>query len=103
MNFNHDRELTPAELEAIDVHKYYLSKKAGRDVGIEHAIADWMMHHSKRWRQSRLKKEMDEQLAEILKHKWIESEKAGRDVGEQAVIDWIVNYADHWRRWKKNQ
>ena len=103
MNSCQDRELTQAELKAIDVHKYYLSKKAGRDVGIEHAIADWMMHHSRRWRESRLKKELDEQLVEILRHKWIESEKAGRDIGERAIIDWIENYAHCWRQWKKNQ
>jgi len=36
---------------------------------------------------------------EILRHKWIESEKAGRDIGfEQALVDWIRNHRDAWRR-----
>jgi hypothetical protein len=34
------------------------------------------------------------QAQEIERHKWIESEKAGRDLGMEAVIDWILKYAD---------
>jgi hypothetical protein len=34
------------------------------------------------------------QQYEIERHKWIESEKAGRDLGMDAVIDWILKYAD---------
>lgn len=34
------------------------------------------------------------QAQEIERHKWIESEKAGRDLGVEAVIDWIMRYAD---------
>jgi len=36
------------------------------------------------------------QAREIERHKWIESEKAGRDLGMEAVIDWIVKYADRF-------
>ncbi len=34
------------------------------------------------------------QTLEIERHKWIESEKAGKDLGMDAVIDWILRYAD---------
>ncbi|MEJ2717801.1 MAG: hypothetical protein P8182_11780 [Deltaproteobacteria bacterium] len=33
---------------------------------------------------------------EIERHKWIESEKAGKDLGIEAVIDWILRYADQF-------
>lgn len=36
------------------------------------------------------------QAGEIERHKWIESEKAGRDLGVEAVIDWIMKYADRF-------
>lgn len=36
------------------------------------------------------------QAREIERHKWIESEKAGRDLGVEAVIDWIMKYADRF-------
>lgn len=41
-----------------------------------------------------LKEYLDIQTREIERHKWIESEKAGRDLGLEAVIDWILKYAD---------
>jgi hypothetical protein len=41
-----------------------------------------------------LKQYLDIQRQEIDRHKWIESEKAGRDLGMDAVIDWILKYAD---------
>ena len=31
----------------IDKHKWYLSEKAGRDVGYEKAVVDWLINHSK--------------------------------------------------------
>jgi hypothetical protein len=41
-----------------------------------------------------LKEYLEEQRREIERHKWIESEKAGKDLGTEAVIDWILKYAD---------
>lgn len=39
---------------------------------------------------------------EILRHKWIESEKQGTDIGfERALLDWIRNHRDHWRKSRK--
>ncbi len=41
-----------------------------------------------------LKAYLEIQSREIERHKWIESEKAGKDLGMDAVIDWILKYAD---------
>lgn len=95
--------LTPAELRAIETHKYFLSQREGHDVGLEYAIAHWLVHHSLRWRHERLMKELQDQMKEIERHKWIESEKAGRDLGQEAVSDWIRRFAAQWRRWKEEQ
>jgi hypothetical protein len=43
-----------------------------------------------------LKRFLELQTREIEKHKWIESEKAGHDLGVDAVIDWILKYADQF-------
>ncbi len=96
-------QLSSAEMKAIEEHKYYLSQQAGHDIGLEFAIAHWLVHHSMRWRRDRLMRELQEQMKEIQKHKWIESEKAGRDLGDQAVKDWIGRFASQWRRWKEQQ
>jgi hypothetical protein len=92
-----------SEIKAIEMHKYFLSQKAGYDVGEDFAIKNWLEHHSHRWQQDRLRQDMEEQRLEILKHKWIESEKAGDDVGKKAAIEWINKYAEKWRKWKDSQ
>ncbi|MEW6051127.1 MAG: hypothetical protein AB1644_08730 [Candidatus Zixiibacteriota bacterium] len=96
-------QLSKAEMKAIEVHKYYLSRQAGYDVGLEYTIAHWLAHHASRWRKDRLTKELQEQMKEIERHKWIESEKAGRDLGDQAVFDWVRRFAAQWRHWKDQQ
>jgi hypothetical protein len=93
----------PSERLAIDEHKYYLSQRAGCDVGDEAAVCDWLRNQALRWRQQKLLAEIAEQRREILKHKWIESEKAGRDLGDRAVADWISRFAMQWRRWREGQ
>lgn len=30
----------------IDKHKWYMSEKAGKDVGYERAVVDWLLHHA---------------------------------------------------------
>lgn len=92
-----DEQFTKAEFEAIEVHKYYLSEKAGYDVGMEVAVADWTQNHAPKWRSERLKKDLKVQVEEIKKHKWIESEKAGHDLGNQAAVEWVIKYAAPWR------
>ncbi len=41
-----------------------------------------------------IKQYLELQALEIERYKWIESEKAGKDLGMDAVIDWILKYAD---------
>lgn len=91
------RDMLPGEMEAVLDHKYHLSRKAGRDVGLDYAILHWHRYHARRWRSQRMKEEVECQICEMLKHKWIESEKAGRDLGKDALIDWIRRHAKEWR------
>ena len=98
-----DEQFSQAEIEAIEVHKYHLSEKAGYDVGLEFAIKDWLQHHAVAWRGERLKNELQAQQDEIKKHKWIASEKAGCDLGDQAALDWVTRFAAQWRQHRNRQ
>jgi len=42
-----------AEREEILRHKWIESEKAGRDIGFEHALTDWIVKHRSKWRKSR--------------------------------------------------
>ena len=96
-------ELSTEERVAIETHKYFLSKEAGRDVGMAYAIAHWLVHHAMQWRHEQLRKDLAEQWKEIEKHKWIESEKAGTDLGSSAAIDWITKHAAEWRKGRQTK
>ena len=41
------------EIEEIERHKYFLSERAGHDVGWEAAEEDWETHHAVTWRADR--------------------------------------------------
>ena len=41
------------EVKAIEIHKYYLSEKAGHDVGWKSAYDNWMKNYSKEWRRKK--------------------------------------------------
>lgn len=43
------------EREEILRHKWYLSEKAGQDVGFEKALLDWIVKHRADWRNLREK------------------------------------------------
>jgi hypothetical protein len=43
-----------AEREEILRHKWVESEKAGRDIGFEKALLDWMMKHRAAWRRARI-------------------------------------------------
>ena len=92
-------ELTFDEINAILVHKWLLSERKGRDVGMESAMEDFFQNHVESWRKRRLEEDLDAQKEEIMKHKWFLSEKLGYDVGTtQAAIDWVrCGYAQQWR------
>lgn len=42
-----------AEREEILKHKWIESEKAGRDIGFEHALTDWIVKHRGKWRKGR--------------------------------------------------
>ena len=44
-------ERSPQEVSEIERHKYFLSEKAGHDVGWEHAAHDWESNHADEFRR----------------------------------------------------
>jgi hypothetical protein len=42
-----------AEREEILRHKWIESEKAGRDIGFEQALTDWIIKHRANWRKTR--------------------------------------------------
>ena len=42
-----------AEREEILKHKWIESEKAGRDIGFERALTDWIVRHRSKWRKNR--------------------------------------------------
>ncbi len=46
-----------AEREEILRHKWIESEKAGKDIGFEHALTDWIVKHRSKWRRNRLNSE----------------------------------------------
>ena len=96
------KDFTPAEWQALEVHRYFLSERAGHDVGIVATVDDWLLHYSAGWRRAKLQRDLAEQAKEIMKYKWIESEKAGTDLGEMAALDWVRKHAGEWRRWRES-
>ena len=42
-----------AEREEILKHKWIESEKAGRDIGFERALTDWIIKHRSNWRKNR--------------------------------------------------
>jgi hypothetical protein len=42
-----------AEREEILRHKWIESEKAGRDIGFERALTDWIVKHRAKWRRGR--------------------------------------------------
>ncbi len=46
-----------AEREEILRHKWLESEKAGRDIGFERALLDWIIRYRSRWREQRNQQE----------------------------------------------
>lgn len=44
-------EHTPREVQEIERHKYFLSEKAGYDVGWDHAAQDWEENYGSEFRR----------------------------------------------------
>ena len=49
---NHTAERNPQEVAEIERHKYFLSEKAGHDVGWDFAEQDWEENHGPMFRQA---------------------------------------------------
>ena len=91
-------ELTPAELRAVEEHKYFLSQQRGHEVTIEEATADFLARFAEAWRQEKLRNDNRDQRAEIEKHKYSRSMEEGRDIGRAAAAtEWCERYAHIWR------
>ena len=59
-------EISPEEVAEIERHKYFLSEKAGYDVGWEFAEADWLANYSDRTVESDANDPMDDVSAKSL-------------------------------------
>jgi len=49
-----------AEREEILRHKWLESEKAGRDIGFEQALTDWIVKHRSKWRKERQERQAAE-------------------------------------------
>ena len=47
-----------AEREEILKHKWIQSEKAGRDIGFDQALYDWIINHRATWRETRPKSQL---------------------------------------------
>ena len=52
-----------AEREEILKHKWIESEKAGKDIGFEKALLDWIVRHRSNWRDKRIKEARAETTA----------------------------------------
>ena len=52
-----------AEREEILKHKWIESEKAGKDIGFEKALLDWIVKHRSNWRAKRMKEARAEKAA----------------------------------------
>jgi len=90
--------LRPADLRAIEVHKYFLSLRERREVPIEEAIPDFLFNYWEQWLHAKHRRDAMAQIEEILRYKWFRSEREGRDIGtDQAAGEWIPLHAAAWR------
>lgn len=91
-------DLIPAELNAIENHKYFLSEKKGREVSFDEAMIDFIDNYEAGFLYKKQVEDNQEQRQEIQKYKWIESEKEGHDIGStKAAMEWIEKYGSIWR------
>jgi hypothetical protein len=52
-----------AEREEILKHKWIESEKAGKDIGFEKALLDWIVKHRSNWRERRIREARTEKAA----------------------------------------
>ncbi|MDA0578601.1 MAG: HPr family phosphocarrier protein [Verrucomicrobia bacterium] len=99
MSAAHNLVLTPAELQAIEDHKYFMSSQLGHEVTIDEAIDDFVRRYKADWQRERMRRDAYDQIAEIERHKYLRSQAEGRDIGRaRAAEEWCSKYAGIWRR-----
>ncbi len=81
------KDITPAELRAIQDHKYFMSQKEGKEVTIEEAIKDFLEKYLDEWRLEKTRNDNMEQVAKIKDYM-----AKGGD-----LEDWSEEYAPVWR------
>jgi phosphotransferase system HPr-like phosphotransfer protein len=91
-------DLIPSELSAIEMHKYFLSEREGREVSFEEAMIDFIDNYEADFLCKKQVEDNQQQNQEILKYRWLESEKEGHDIGStKAAMEWIEKYGGIWR------
>ena len=96
-------DLSPAELKAIEEHKYFMSQKQGCEVSIEEAIEDFINHYKDRWLKEKQRRENFEQIEEIKKYMHTRSQETGHEISENdAAEEWMDMYAHIWRQEKES-
>jgi len=91
-------DLIPSELSAIEMHKYFLSEREGREVSFEVAMIDFIDNYEADFLCKKQVEDNQQQNQEILKYRWIESEKEGHDIGNtKAAMEWVEKYGGIWR------
>ena len=90
--------LTPAELHAIEVHKYFLSIERGAEASIDEAIVDFADRFAARWRREKAQRDALAQLHEIETRRHARSAVEGREVSRgEFAIEWCNQHAAAWR------
>jgi phosphocarrier protein HPr len=96
-------DLSPAELKAIEDHKYFMSKDKGYEVSIEEAIKDFISHYKQAWIKEKLRQDNSEQIEEIKRYKNILSQETGYEISENdAAEEWSDRFAHIWREEKES-
>lgn len=83
-------DLTPAELKAIEEHKWFMSLAAGKPVSIDEAIADFGVKYRADWLREKTRHDNLAQLSEI--------ERASVRLGDKAAEKGLQELAGIWRK-----
>ena len=91
-------DLTPAELHAIEEHKYFLSLERGAEVTIEEAIEDFLRRFAEDWRREKVRRDNLAQRSEIERLWHSRAAEEGRAIDpSDAAGEWCERYAGIWR------
>jgi phosphotransferase system HPr (HPr) family protein len=90
--------LTPAELHAIEEHKYFLSVERGAEASIEEAIEDFLRRFAEDWRREKARQDSHAQRSEINKLRDSLATEDSFALDRSAAAErWCERYAGIWR------